>query len=160
MKGARGTQQNSEGEPSKNKEKPIAYSIGLHLSSIWAPFEFHWTPFELQSKSLEMRFQGETQGTIRSGPLALRRADRLHEKGEIMVFLPFFISEGPGGLKSIKNQTHPRTPNALPLSRRPEWMNAMSEWHVMNEWHVMTERHVISGWRVIRGWVNGMWSMD
>ena len=73
-------------------------SIGLHLSSIWAPFELHWTPFELHSKSLKMCFQGETQSTIRSGPLALRRADRPHKQGEIMVFFPFFIPEGLGGL--------------------------------------------------------------
>ena len=68
----------------------------------------------------ECLFQRESQSTSRSGR-PFRRGGRLHKQGGIMVFFPFFIPEGPGGFKYIKNPTHPRTPNALPLSRRPDF---------------------------------------
>ena len=135
---------------------------------IWPPLGSMWAPFELIIKSSESarpfavwqihphpwppRFiKGETQSNIRSGPLALRRADRPHKQGEIMVFFPFFIPEGLGGLTYIKNPIRPRTPNALPLSRWPDFDRYCDDvWWVKSTYQVLSgseynKQHSIGG---------------
>ena len=83
--------------------------------------EFKWSSDTPSPLSPPRSFKGRPRAPYAQGRSPYGGRIDFINKGKFWSFSIFHSRGAWGTFKSIPNPTHPRTPNALPLSRRPDF---------------------------------------